>query len=55
VADCRIEDGGSPKMPATILLDKNVKMNTVIFHEFIGVGNLELTLGQESADQQRSP
>ena len=51
----KIEDGGSLTIMATILVETNSKMDTVIFHEFKGTGNLELTLCRECADQRMFP
>ena len=42
-------------MSATILPDKNSKMNMVIFCELVGIGNLELNFGRESADRRTLP
>jgi transcription termination factor Rho len=50
-----IEDGGSLTVLASILIDAGSRMDEVIFQEFKGTGNLDLTLSQECADQRIFP
>lgn len=50
-----IENGGSLTTIATILVETGSKMDTVIFHEFKGTGNLEITLCRHCADQRMFP
>ena len=49
----KIENGGSLTILATCLIDTGSRMDKVIFEEFKGTGNMELTLdrnaGQPSA------
>ncbi len=50
-----IEEGGSLTIVATALIDTGSKMDTVIFEEFKGTGNMELVLDRELAEQRLWP
>lgn len=50
-----IENGGSLTILATILVDTGSQMDQVIFEEFKGTGNMEITLLREAANQRVFP
>ena len=50
-----IEDGGSLTIVATALVDTGSRMDQVIFEEFKGTGNMELTLDRRLADRRIFP
>ena len=50
-----IENGGSLTIIATALVETGSKMDEVIFEEFTGTGNMELTLSRELADRRIFP
>lgn len=50
-----IEDGGSLTILATALIDTGSKMDTVIFEEFKGTGNMELQLDRSLANKRLYP
>jgi transcription termination factor Rho len=51
----KIENGGSLTILATCLIDTNSRMDQVIFEEFKGTGNMELTLDRNLANQRIYP
>ena len=51
----KLEEGGSLTIIATCLVDTGGKMDQVIFEEFKGTGNMELTLDQKIANQRIYP
>jgi transcription termination factor Rho len=51
----KIENGGSLTIIATCLVDTGSKMDQVIFEEFKGTGNMELTLDRGLANQRIFP
>lgn len=51
----KIENGGSLTILATCLIDTGSRMDQVIFEEFKGTGNMELTLDRRLADQRIFP
>ena len=51
----KIENGGSLTILATCLIDTGSKMDQVIFEEFKGTGNMELTLDRKIADSRVYP
>jgi transcription termination factor Rho len=51
----KIEGGGSLTIMATCLIDTGSKMDQVIFEEFKGTGNMELTLDRNLANQRIYP
>ncbi|MFT4938030.1 MAG: transcription termination factor Rho [Paraglaciecola sp.] len=51
----KIENGGSLTILATILVDTGSRMDQVIFEEFKGTGNMEITLSREIASQRIFP
>ncbi len=51
----KIEDGGSLTIVATSLIDTGSRMDTVIFEEFKGTGNMELVLDRQLAEQRLWP
>jgi transcription termination factor Rho len=51
----KIENGGSLTILATCLVDTGSKMDQVIFEEFKGTGNLEITLDRNLANQRIFP
>jgi transcription termination factor Rho len=51
----KIEDGGSLTIIATCLIDTGSRMDQVIFEEFKGTGNMELTLDRNLANQRIFP
>jgi transcription termination factor Rho len=50
-----IENGGSLTIIATALVETGSKMDEVIFEEFKGTGNMELTLGRDLANRRIFP
>jgi transcription termination factor Rho len=50
-----IENGGSLTIIATALVETGSKMDEVIFEEFKGTGNMELTLGHDLANRRIFP
>src|SRR6185437_14730583 len=51
----KIENGGSLTIMATCLIDTGSRMDQVIFEEFKGTGNMELTLDRGLANQRIWP
>ncbi|HQY88379.1 MAG TPA: transcription termination factor Rho [Tepidisphaeraceae bacterium] len=51
----KLEEGGSLTIIATCLVDTGSKMDQVIFEEFKGTGNMELTLDRKLADHRIFP
>ncbi|HEV7299423.1 MAG TPA: transcription termination factor Rho [Tepidisphaeraceae bacterium] len=51
----KIENGGSLTIIATCLVDTGSAMDKVIFEEFKGTGNMELTLDRKLSDQRIFP
>jgi len=51
----KIENGGSLTIMATCLVDTGSRMDQVIFEEFKGTGNMELTLDRRLAEQRIFP
>ena len=51
----KIENGGSLTILATCLIDTGSKMDQIIFEEFKGTGNMELTLDRDLANQRIWP
>src|SRR5438477_1729457 len=51
----KIEHGGSLTIMATCLIDTGSRMDQVIFEEFKGTGNMELTLDRNLANQRIYP
>jgi transcription termination factor Rho len=51
----KIENGGSLTIIATCLIDTGSRMDQVIFEEFKGTGNMELTLDRNLANQRIWP
>ncbi len=51
----KIEDGGSLTILATALVDTGSLMDTVIFEEFKGTGNMELVLDRKLANRRVFP
>lgn len=50
-----IEDGGSLTIIATALIDTGSRMDEVIFEEFKGTGNMEITLDRKLAERRIYP
>jgi transcription termination factor Rho len=50
-----IEEGGSLTIIATALIDTGSRMDEVIFEEFKGTGNMELTLDRRLSDRRVFP
>jgi len=50
-----LEEGGSLTIIATILVDTNSRMDDVIYEEFKGTGNMEVTLDRKLADRRIFP
>ncbi len=50
-----VEEGGSLTVIATALLDTGSRMDDVIFEEFKGTGNMEITLERKLADRRVYP
>jgi transcription termination factor Rho len=51
----KVENGGSLTILATCLIDTGSRMDQVIFEEFKGTGNMELTLDRNLANQRIYP
>ncbi|HZZ42346.1 MAG TPA: transcription termination factor Rho [Tepidisphaeraceae bacterium] len=51
----KIENGGSLTIIATCLIDTGSRMDQVIFEEFKGTGNMEITLDRSVANQRIYP
>ena len=51
----KVEEGGSLTIIATALIETGSKMDEVIFEEFKGTGNMELTLSRRLADKRIFP
>jgi transcription termination factor Rho len=51
----KIENGGSLTILATCLIDTGSRMDQVIFEEFKGTGNMELTLDRQLANHRIWP
>jgi transcription termination factor Rho len=51
----KIENGGSLTIIATCLIDTGSRMDQVIFEEFKGTGNMELTLDRNIANNRVFP
>ena len=51
----KLEEGGSLTILATCLIDTGSQMDKVIFEEFKGTGNMELTLDRQLANQRLFP
>jgi transcription termination factor Rho len=51
----KIENGGSLTIMATCLVDTGSRMDQVIFEEFKGTGNMELTLDRNLSNQRIYP
>src|SRR3954466_3395091 len=51
----KLEEGGSLTILATCLIDTGSRMDQVIFEEFKGTGNMELTLDRNLANQRIYP
>jgi transcription termination factor Rho len=51
----KIENGGSLTILATCLIDTGSRMDQVIFEEFKGTGNMELTLDRQLSNQRLFP
>ena len=51
----KLENGGSLTIIATCLIDTGSRMDQVIFEEFKGTGNMELTLDRNLANQRIFP
>ena len=51
----KVENGGSLTIIATCLIDTGSRMDQVIFEEFKGTGNMELTLDRNLANQRIYP
>jgi len=51
----KIENGGSLTIMATCLIDTGSRMDQVIYEEFKGTGNMELTLDRNLANQRIYP
>jgi transcription termination factor Rho len=50
-----VEEGGSLTIIATVLIDTNSRMDDVIYEEFKGTGNMELTLDRKLSDRRIFP
>jgi transcription termination factor Rho len=50
-----VEEGGSLTIIATVLVDTNSRMDDVIYEEFKGTGNMEITLDRKLADRRIFP
>jgi transcription termination factor Rho len=51
----KVENGGSLTIMATCLVDTGSRMDQIIFEEFKGTGNMELTLDRKLAEQRIYP
>ena len=50
-----VEEGGSLTIIATVLVDTNSRMDDVIYEEFKGTGNMEVTLDRKLSDRRIFP
>ncbi len=50
-----VEEGGSLTIIATVLVDTNSRMDDVIYEEFKGTGNMEVTLDRKLAERRIFP
>ncbi len=50
-----VEEGGSLTIIATVLIDTNSRMDEVIYEEFKGTGNMEITLERKLAERRIFP
>jgi transcription termination factor Rho len=50
-----LEEGGSLTIMATVLIDTNSRMDDVIYEEFKGTGNLEITLDRKLSERRIFP
>jgi transcription termination factor Rho len=50
-----VEEGGSLTIIATVLVDTNSRMDDVIYEEFKGTGNMELTLDRRLSERRVFP
>lgn len=50
-----VEDGGSLTILATALVDTGSRLDTLVFEEFKGSGNMELALDRDLANQRIWP
>ena len=50
-----VEEGGSLTIIATVLVDTNSRMDDVIYEEFKGTGNMEITLDRKLAERRIFP
>ena len=50
-----VEEGGSLTIVATCLIETDSRMDDVIFEEFKGTGNMEITLDREMAESRIFP
>ena len=50
-----VEEGGSLTIIATVLVDTNSRMDDVIYEEFKGTGNMEVTLDRRLAERRIFP
>ncbi|MGH2487620.1 MAG: transcription termination factor Rho [Ktedonobacterales bacterium] len=50
-----VEEGGSLTIIATVLIDTNSRMDDVIYEEFKGTGNMELTLDRKLSERRIFP
>ncbi len=51
----KVEEGGSLTIIATVLVDTNSRMDDVIYEEFKGTGNMEITLDRKLAERRIFP
>ncbi|MGE5334145.1 MAG: transcription termination factor Rho, partial [Nitrososphaerota archaeon] len=50
-----VEEGGSLTIIATVLVDTNSRMDDVIYEEFKGTGNMEITLDRKLSERRIFP
>jgi transcription termination factor Rho len=50
-----VEEGGSLTIIATVLIDTNSRMDDVIYEEFKGTGNMEITLDRKLSERRVFP
>jgi transcription termination factor Rho len=50
-----VEEGGSLTIVATVLVDTNSRMDDVIYEEFKGTGNMEITLDRKLSERRIFP
>ena len=50
-----VEEGGSLTIIATVLIDTNSRMDEVIYEEFKGTGNMEITLDRKLSERRIFP